>query len=198
MIRVAQLLLVAAALALWVASRLPWVVLQWFDELAPPRTATLSGAQWSTALVPMAVLLLAAALAALAVRGWVLRGLSVLVAVVSAGAFYLGGTLWLIKDVAVRAAYLTEVPLAMLVSSDRKFTGAVLTLAAGVACLAAAVLLMRAAGKGGSSTVKYASPAQRRAEQDHATDGQTMTERTIWDALDDGKDPTRESDTEGR
>ena len=198
MIRAAQLLLVAAALALWGASRVPWVVLRWFDELAPPRTATLDGAQWSTALVPMAVLLLAAALAALAVRGWVLRGLSVLAAVVSAGALYLGGTLWVVRDVAVRAAYLADVPLAMLVSSERKFTGAVLTVAAGIACLAASVLLMRAAAKPATSAVRYATPAQRRAVQDRGVDGQTMTERTMWDALDEGKDPTHESDTEGR
>ena len=132
--RVAQLLLVLAAVGLWVASRLPWVDLPSFDGLGQPRTTTLSGGSWSTALVPFAVLLLAAAVAALAVRGWPLRLLAVLVAAVSAGAGYLAITLWAIRDVAVRAAHLADVPVVALVGSSRQYWGAVtLTLAAAVA-----------------------------------------------------------------
>ena len=82
-IRIAQLLLVVAAAALWAASRLPWVVIRSFDGLGPPKHVTLSGASWSTALLPLALLLLATAVAALAVRGWPLRVLAVLVAVAS-------------------------------------------------------------------------------------------------------------------
>ena len=59
---------------------------------------------WSTALVPLALLLLAAAVAALAVRGWPLRLLAVLVAAASAGMAYLAISLWVIRDVAVRGA----------------------------------------------------------------------------------------------
>ena len=66
MIRIAQLLLLASALALWVASRLPWVSVGSADGLGPAKTVTLNGATWSTALLPLAVLLLAAALAGLA------------------------------------------------------------------------------------------------------------------------------------
>src|SRR5271168_636470 len=61
MIGLAQLLLVIAAGALWAASRLPWVVIRSFDGLGPPKEVTLSGASWSTALLPMALLMLAAA-----------------------------------------------------------------------------------------------------------------------------------------
>ena len=85
MIRIAQLLLALAAAALWGASRMTWVEVSSFDGLGQPKTAALSGASWSTALVPLAVLLLAAAVAALAVRGWPLRLLAVLVAATSAG-----------------------------------------------------------------------------------------------------------------
>ena len=81
-----------------------------FDGLGQPKTATLSGAAWSTALVPLALLVLAAAVAALAVRGWPLRLLAVLVAVASAGMGYLAIGLWVIRDVAVRAADLAQVP----------------------------------------------------------------------------------------
>jgi len=68
-IGIAQLLLVIAAAALWTASRLPWVVVRSFDGLGPPKEVTLSGGSWSTALLPSALLMLATAVAALAVRG---------------------------------------------------------------------------------------------------------------------------------
>ena len=90
MIRAAQLLLLVAAAGLWAASRLSWVSVQSFDGLGLPRTLTVDGAAWSSALAPMAVLLAAAALAALAVRGWVLRAMSVLVAIASLVLGYLG------------------------------------------------------------------------------------------------------------
>ncbi|MDT5211746.1 MAG: hypothetical protein QOF67_4161, partial [Mycobacterium sp.] len=79
MIRLAQLLLLVSAGALWVASRMTWVEVQSFDGLGQPKTTALTGASWSTALVPLAVLLLAAAVAALAVRGWPLQLFAVLV-----------------------------------------------------------------------------------------------------------------------
>ena len=75
-----------------------------------------------------------------------------------------------------------------------------------VCTLIAAVLLMRSASILGSAagTTKYASPGARRsiARRDDADAGcQEMSERMIWDALDEGRDPTdrpRESDSEGR
>ncbi|HJT95270.1 MAG TPA: TIGR02234 family membrane protein, partial [Mycobacterium sp.] len=145
MTRIAQLLLVAAAAALWVASRMTWVEVTSFDGLGQPKTVALSGGNWSTALVPLAVLLLAAAIAALAVRGWPLRVLAVLVAAASAGTAYLAISLWVIRDVAVRAAHLADVPVADLVGTQRHYVGAVITLVAAVGALVGAVLIMRAA-----------------------------------------------------
>ena len=201
MIRIAQLLLVVAALGLWVAARLPWVVVRSFDGLGQPRVATLSGGSWSTALTPLAVLLLAAAVAALAVRGWFLRLLAVLVAAVSAAAGYLAISLWVIRDVAVRAADLAQVPITALVGTERRDAGAALTLAAAVTTLLAAVLLMRGATRRPGAAGRYASPAERRAATiGRVSDGAegTITERMMWDAIDEGRDPTRDSDTEGR
>ena len=198
MIRSAQLLLVVAAVGLWVASRLPWVVVRSFDGLGQPRSSTLSGASWSTALIPLAVVLLAAAVAALAVRGWLLRVVAVLVAAASAGAGYLAISLWVIRDVSVRGAELAQVPVVSLVGSGRHYAGAVVTLVAAVATLFAAVLLLRAAVKGAGRTTRYASPAERRAVAVREDSGGTMSERMMWDAIDEGRDPTRDSDSEGR
>lgn len=193
MIRVAQLLLVAAALALWAASRLPWVSVGSFDGLGQPKTVTLNGAAWSTALLPLAVLLIAAALAALAVRGWPLRAVAVLLAVVSFALGYLGITLLVTPDVGPRGAELAGVDIATLVSSQRQPAGAVVTLMAAMGVLLAAAVLMRSAVSSAHQVTKYvvAGPARP------GSDGES--ERGMWDALDEGRDPTdTRSEKEGR
>lgn len=216
-IRLAQLLLVIAAGALWLASRLPWVVIRSFDGLGPPKAVTLSGASWSTALLPLALLLLASAVAVIAVRGWPLRLLAGLLAATSLAIGYLGISLWALPDVAMRGADLAHVSVVSLVGSERRYWGAGLVVGAAVCTLIAAALLLRSAsgsGPGRSDEAKYAAPATRRsiARREDAggamlekPETPEMSERMIWDALDEGCDPTRdptersrESDTEGR
>lgn len=198
MIGIAQLLLVVAAGALWMAARLPWVVIGSFDELGPPKEVTLTGASWSTALLPLALLMLAAA---------------------SFAVGYLGISLWVVPDVAARGADLAHVPVVTLVGSARHYWGAVAAVLAAVCALLAAVFLMSSAairGSAGEDMARYAAPRARRsiarrqhsnaagraAPQDDGPDmGPRMSERMIWEALDEGRDPTdreQESDTEGR
>lgn len=207
---VAQVLLVAAAVALWVASRLPWVVIRSFDGLGPPTQVTLSGSAWSTALLPLALLMLAAAVAPLAVRGWPLRVLAALLAIAGLAVGYLGVSLWVLPDVAVRGADLAHVPLTTLVGSQRRHWGAGVAVGAAVCGVIAAILLMRAASAEGRDAAKYAAPATRRSMAQREGPGGAMldepeappmSERMIWDALDEGRDPTDRaggSDTEGR
>ncbi|KUI11997.1 hypothetical protein AU193_02505 [Mycobacterium sp. GA-1285] len=197
MIRVAQLGLVLAAAALWVASRMTWVEVTSFDGLGEPKTVALSGASWSTALIPLAVLLLAAAVAALAVRGWPLRLLAVLVAAASAGTAYLAISLWVIQDVAVRASHIAGTPVADVVGTQRHYVGAVITVIASVMALACAVLLMRSAARERPGAARYS----RRAVVQSDEPAGEMSERAIWDALDAGADPTQDAvdpDNKGR
>jgi uncharacterized membrane protein (TIGR02234 family) len=196
--RIGQLSLLLAAGALWVASRMTWVEVSSFDGLGQPQTATLNGGAWSTALVPLAVILLAGALKSTIGPRWQLRLLAVVVGALSAVIAYLAISLWVIPDVAVRAAGLAEVPLADLVSTQRHYWGAVVTLIAAVLTLAGAVLLMRAPVKVESDDEKYEAPARRReAARRRASTGDDMSERMMWDALDEGRDPTK-PDSEGR
>jgi len=200
MIRVAQLLLVASALALWVASRMSWVDVTSFDGLGQPKTTSLNGATWSTALVPLALVALAAAVAVLAVRGWVLRLVGVLVAVATVAMGYLGIGSWVVPDVAARAADLAQIPVTALIETQRHHIGAVVTLAAAACALAGAVLLVRSAAKataGAKDPGKYLAPAAKREAARQESPQDDMSERMIWDALDEGRDPTREHD-EGR
>lgn len=206
MIRVAQLILVIAAGALWLSSHLTWVDIDSFDGLGQPKSAALDGATWSPALIPLALLLLAAAVAALAVRGWPLRLLAVLVAAASAGMAYPGISQWVVADVAVRAANLAEVPVADLIDTQRHYGGAIAALVAAALALVGAVLLMRSATTRRAQAARYAAPAARReaaaAETTDAVDADggevpEVSERTIWDALDEGRDPT-DPDNKGR
>jgi uncharacterized membrane protein (TIGR02234 family) len=190
-LRVAQLLLLLAALGLWGASRLTWVSLTSADGLGQPRSVALTGADWSTGLVPLALLLAAVAVAALAVRGVLLRVLALLLAASVAAVGYLGVSQWVIPDVRPRAAELSELPMHTLVAVDRHYPGAVLTLVAALLGLAAAVLLLRAASAASAGDGRYASPGARRDDAARAADAQTpMSERMMWDAIDEGHDPT--------
>ncbi|MGC1153944.1 MAG: Trp biosynthesis-associated membrane protein, partial [Mycobacterium sp.] len=53
------------------------------------------------------------------------------------------------------------------------------------------VLLMRAATSAGGTATRYLTPAARRsmASRDERADA-PISERMIWDALDEGRDPT--------
>jgi uncharacterized membrane protein (TIGR02234 family) len=195
-IRLAQLLLLVSAGALWVASRMVWIEVQSFDGLGQPKSTELTGASWSTALVPLAVLLLAAAVAALAVRGWPLRLLAVLVAAASALTAYLAISLWVIRDVAVRASHLADVPITNLVSTQRHDGGASVTLAAALVTLVGAALLVRSAARAKPEAARY----ERRVAPS-PQEAAAPSERAIWDALDEGSDPTQDPvdpDNKGR
>ena len=167
MTRVAQLLLVLAALALWVGSRMPWVDVTSFDGLGQPKTTTLTGAAWSTALVPLALVALAAAVAALAVRGWLLRlARRAGRPLPRVGMGYLGIGLWVIRDVAVRAADLAQVPVTALIGTQRHYWGAVLTLVAAGVRAGGRGAAGAGGGEGGSAGAKtlgkYLAPAAKR------------------------------------
>ncbi|MFV0494159.1 TIGR02234 family membrane protein [Mycobacterium sp.] len=210
----AQLLLVLAALALWAASRLTWVTIRSFDGLGQPRQVALSGAMWSSALLPLAVVNLVAAVAALAVRGWRLRMLAVLLAAASFAIAYLGVSLWALPDVAARGADLAQVPLVTLVGSGRQYAGATIAVVAGLCALTAAALLMRAATDPATrpDRTRFLAPVKRglMAGNDGADGGPPAapgnklvqpSERMLWDTLDQGIDPTDEQprgDTQGR
>ena len=197
MIRLAQLLMLLSAAALWGASRMVWVDVQSSDGLGQPKTTLLTGASWWSALVPLAAILLVAAVAPIAVRGWRLGLLAVIVAGISAVMAYMAISLWVIRDVAVRAVHLAEVPAADLVGTQRHYGGAILTLVAAIAALVGAVLLMRSVAKPRPEVDRY---ERRRSAQSPDDDADT-SERVIWDALDEGSDPTQDPadpDNKGR
>jgi len=131
----------------------------------------------------------------------------VLLALASLAVGYLGVSLWVVPDVAVRGADLAHVSVVSLVGSERQYWGAGAAVAASLCTLVAAVLLLRSASIPGGLGSKYASPyASSDSRGALRADAETrqmreISERTIWDELDEGRDPTqwpREPDNEGR
>jgi uncharacterized membrane protein (TIGR02234 family) len=191
--RFAPLLLVLSAAALWGASRMVWVDVQSSDGLGQPKTTALTGGTWWSALVPLAAILLVAAVAPIAVRGWRLRVLAVVIAGLSAVMGYLAISQWVIRDVAGRAVHLAGVPAADLVGTQRHYGGAILTLVAAVGTLVGAVLLLRSVAKPRPEVDRY----ERRRSAQSPQDDADASERVMWDALDEGRDPT-DPDNKGR
>jgi uncharacterized membrane protein (TIGR02234 family) len=106
---------------------------------------------------------------------------------------YLAISLWVIRDVAVRAVHLAGVLAADLVGTQRHYGGAILTLVAAVGTLVGAVLLLRSVAKPRPEVDRY----ERRRQAQSPPDDADASERVMWDALDEGRDPT-DPDNKGR
>ena len=170
---------------------------------ASPQTATLNGGAWSTALVPLAA----------AAAGGGARG-----RLVGAGAGRCG--CWRCSSAAASAVIGLpgDQPVGRSPTSrsaqpvwpgcrcgswwarERHYWGAVVDLVAAVLTLAAAVLLMRRRRSGRGRTDEIRGSGRRRdgARGDVLRRATTMSERMLWDALDEGRDPTEDRTTEGR
>lgn len=211
----AAILLAAAAVAFWGASRLRWARVVAEDGLSPQRNFDVHGSDWSPWLTPLALVFLAAILAALTLRGWGLRLIAILVAI--------GGVVAAIPAIslvttdaeskyAVNAAGVPDRFAILMVTTNGWV--AVVVLAGTVCAVGAAVLLMRAS-RGGAAPSKYTTPAARREDaereifrrHEEAKGGPADTseapsgasERVMWDALDTGLDPTDlDGTTDGR
>lgn len=159
-----SILLAAAALAFWIASRLTWAKVLAADGLSPARTFEVKGSDWSPWLTPLALVLLAAILAAMSLRGWGLRIVALLVAAAGVLAAFpaislvMGGT----NDTyAATAAGLNDRYVVQLVTTNNWVAAVVLV--GSLCAVAAGVLLMRVASGAGMSS-KYKTPAARREE----------------------------------
>jgi len=78
------------------------------------------------------------------------------------------------------------VPVTNLVDSQRHYGGAIITLAAAVVTLAGAVLLVRSAAGAKPEADRYRRRRSALSQEEVAA----PSERAIWDALDEGNDPT--------
>lgn len=199
-------LLVVAAACLWGASRMTWVSVTSSDGLGESRTDDLVGSTWAAA-APLALVLVAAVAASFAVRGWASRVLALLIAVVAIAAAIPAVRLLAAGASDSEAAALAELPARAEVTMTTASTlPALITLAGALCAFAAAALSIRKSFGPQVLSSKYAAPAVRRDEVARRAagttsavgaqdEGEDLTERMMWDALDAGEDPTDESGT---
>ena len=200
-------LLVVAAACLWGASRMTWVRVTSFDGLGESRTDELLGSTWAAATTPLALVLVAAIAASFAVRGWASRVLALLIAVVAVAAAIPAVRLLTAGASDSESAALAELPARAQVSmTEVSVLPAIVTLVGAVCAFAAAVISIRKTFAPQVLSSKYDAPAVRRDEVARRArttasgagvqdEGEDLTERMMWDALDAGEDPTDESGT---
>ncbi|NLE78842.1 MAG: TIGR02234 family membrane protein [Rhodococcus sp.] len=185
--------LALAAVALWASSRMVWVSFASADGLGEERAVDLDGATWAAALTPLALVLVAGIAASFAVKGWLLRGLGVLVALVGVAAAVPVVQLVTSGVSESKAAQLAELPgRAEVRDIEVSYGPAVLAAVGVVLALIAAVTLLRRPMRGAGLSSKYDAPATRREAVQRAgePEGGAPTQRVMWDALDAGDDPT--------
>ncbi|MFE3058326.1 TIGR02234 family membrane protein [Nocardia sp. NPDC059239] len=201
------LLAVAAAL-LWGSSRMTWARLEITSDYGLPRHRDLNGGVWFGALTPLALVFLATIAAVFATHGWWRRGVGVVVAVLAAVSAVPAYALLMHKGTADRATRLAELhggDHAGAVTTSA--LPAVVCLAGAVAAFVAGLLLVRQSSGTSRMSGKYDSPAARKLSaaeqvaahqarvQDHesgtpAAADKQLSGRVLWDALDEGVDPT--------
>jgi len=141
------------------------------------------------------------------VRGWASRVLAVLIAVVAVSAAVPAVRLLTAGASDSESAALAELPARAQVSmTEVSILPAIVTLIGALCALVAAVVSIRKTAASQVLSSKYDAPAVRRDEVARRVrsssfdngvqdEGEDLTERMMWDALDAGEDPTDESGT---
>lgn len=203
-------LLAVAAGLLWASSRMTWVTLHVTrEDMGVGRTVHLSGSTWFGALTPVALVLLATIAAVFATRGWARRLVGVVVAVLAAVAAV--PAFWLLQhrgNTVERAAQLAELRVFEHGGGvDVAVLPEWLSLLGALAAFVAGLLLVRMPADSARMSGKYDNPAARKSaataqvaqhhagQRDAEAGSQTaatgrMSGRVLWDALDEGVDPT--------
>jgi uncharacterized membrane protein (TIGR02234 family) len=164
-------LLVGAGL-LWASSKLAW---SWSVEVTPLHgkvVNALDGDTQAPALIPLALLSLAAIAATLATRGWVRRIVGGLVVLAGLGMIVVAFT----QLAGVFGAHPNGYPLSQIVLAH------VLALLAGGVVAAAGMLIVRGAESLPGLGANYETPAGGKRKRD--------PDDELWRALSDGEDPT--------
>ena len=182
--------LAVAAGCVWASSKMTWVQVSSSDGLGEARTDVIAGSEWAGASVPLALVLLAAIAAVFAVPGrWAVLA-AVVVAAVGIGAVIPAALLLIGGADAGQAGRIAELPARATVSSaEMSVLPPLLAVAGGVVAVAAAVVwALRPAGL----SAKYDAPSSRRRDAARPGDEET-SQRSMWDALDAGIDPTADT-----
>jgi uncharacterized membrane protein (TIGR02234 family) len=178
-------LLVVAAAVLWGSSRATWVS-QVVEGLQGPRTLSGDGARAEPILVPWALLCLAAVGGLLATSGWGRRVVGTLVAVAGLWAVLRGVAGLVTPD--TTALPIGAIPGDRPRPAEVALTGPIVGILGGLLMLSAGLLAARWAAVLPRMGARYDAPGAAAAPRPPPAD----PDRALWEALDDGRDPTGE------
>ena len=205
--RVGALLMGAGALVLWLASRATWMTVEYGDDRTGSGAVDVNGATWSTEVTAVVLLLLAATVAALALRRWGRRivgavGAVAALAVVVPPVSLLAGT----PDPERAKALLTyggeEMTIgsttgqaaipewASISSIDVAALGPVAGVIGALLACAGGLLLAFRPGGDAATVNKYEKASQRREKIEQDLEAEPDSGRVLWDAIDADLDPT--------
>lgn len=198
---IAAVFLLAAAILLWVASRMTWSEVYAEDGLGEAQIFAVSGSDWSPWLVAMALLFLAAVAVQFALHGLALRLVAVLVAACAVLVAVPAITLLTNGEGGGYAVERADIGARYEVVAVTAFNGAGIAVLIGAVCAVVGAVAMAMSASGAKKmSSRYSSPAARREELERrvfaehsraqAADEPAPTEREFWDALDEGMDPT--------
>lgn len=177
MVGAVVLVLAIAAAMLWSASAVTWVGQRYRTPFSGDVTFSATGATLRPELVPVALVAIAAIAAVLATGRWLRRVLGVLLCL--AGALLV----WRGIGSPVVGSYPGLPPGSTPIGGPSTSPlGPVLMVAAALALVTAGFLVARYAHRMPEMGGKYAAPGAKRTVRD--------PDKRLWDALDEGEDPT--------
>lgn len=201
-------LLLLAAVLLWVASRMVWLDVAAFNDQSGESRRALSGGDWQPALVPLALGSLAAIAAVALVRGVAARAVGAVIALLGvATVSLLFSALGEVDENRVHTVITSDegqartdagpgaegsesVPQwSSITEVSTRSPGPALTGLGAVALLGAGLVVMIRPARPVERDDRYVTPAARRAET-AAAGGENDEGRDLWRELDDGHDPT--------
>lgn len=198
-----------AGAAMWAFSRMDWVSAEYNDDLSGAGEATITGAEWSTEITAVAVLLIAGGVAAFALRKIGRRVVGAICALAAAGAAVPAALLLArgadqerihailtagAEEAATDTSSSTIANWAEITSAQVAALGPVLTLLGCVLGVVGGVALVVKPGEDAPRQHKYEKEAVRKETIRSDLKEEPDSGRVMWDALDADIDPTAEGD----
>lgn len=188
------------ALVLWLASRLTWLNVEYEDDRTGGGSIEINGAQWSTEVTAVVLVLLAATIAGLALRRWGKRIVGALGAIAAAAVSAAPLGLLLGSPDPERAKALLTLggeegeaaiaEWAQIVAANTALTGPLLALSGALIAVAGGMILALRPGQDAATVSKYEKASQRKEKIEKDLEAEPESGRVLWDAIDADLDPT--------
>lgn len=206
------LLIGAGALVVWISSRMPWMIVDAYDDKSGETTQSIVGATWSTEIMALALVLAAATVAGLVLRRFGRRIIGIISAIVAIGASLSPLALLTGEPDAERAHQLLASGIASQKASDPVMLsewaeitnmtiqqGAAIVALLGCAlALFGGVLLAMRPGANTPKSNQYERKMARAERIQSDLEEAPESGRVIWDALDEDIDPTEDAKEPGQ